>query len=385
MIRIGSPETLRYLDQRQMTMRTRSNQKNYTFKNTTSLSIKLTVSLALSVLTGLPHLAAAEEQKFCVQTFNAYGPAYAGDLEQRTNVVARELDALPCEMIQFQEVWTESHHKSLIAATSSSMPFLSAARFDDFQKPVAGSSGLSTFTSQVLSHQIFQKFSINRDGLLDELREVLGVIKGVGISRMTLRDDTRFSFRMFNLHLHPSSEPVRIAQLTQFIDLLDDTEPATNPIIVTGDFNFKPNTIEYELLRHTTGLKDAYIAANDRYETDACTYCVNNPLNWGGVNGVLDYVWFKNGQSIELLVDDATINMKGMHGVVPSDHFGLRTTFRASLNSSNEASSENDRLNRSERRTAIIKAIQIIDEADHFGDLLIDTKRRLVEMLRRGH
>lgn len=375
-------KTLKYLDQKRIAMSKGSNSKN-----NNRLSITLTIGVLLTVLTSLPHSAAAEaeEQLFCVQTFNAYGPAYAGDLEQRTNVVARELDALPCEMIQFQEVWTESHHKSLMAATSSSMPFLSAVRFDDFQNPVVGSSGLSTFTSQVLSHQIFHKFSINKDGLLDELREVLGVIKGVGISRMTLRDDERFSFRMFNLHLHPSSQPVRIAQLTQLIQLLDHTEPKTSPIIVTGDFNFKPNTIEYELLRHTTGLRDAYLTVNERYESDVCTYCVNNPLNWGEINGVLDYIWFKNGQSIELSVDDAMINMKGMIGLVPSDHFGLRTNFRASLKPSRENSSENDRLSRSERRATIIKAIQIIDEADHFGDLLIDTKRRLVEMLRGAH
>lgn len=380
MVRKQGPKTLTYLYQSRMTMSSQSN-----LKNNRALLIKLTSCVAFAVLTGIPQSAAAEERQFCVQTFNAYGPTYATNLEQRTNVVARELEDLPCEIIQFQEVWSESHHKSLIAATSSSMPFLSAARFDDFQNPVAGSSGLSTFTSQVLSHQIFKKFSINRDGLLDELREVLGVIKGVGISRMTLRDDERFSFRMFNLHLHPSSQPVRIAQLTQFIELLDQTEPTRGPTIVTGDFNFKPNTIEYELLRHTTGLRDAYIAAHERYETDVCTYCVSNPLNWGGVNGVFDYVWFKNGQSIELSVDDVTINMKGMHGVVPSDHFGLRTTFRASLNSSSETASENDQLSRSERRAAIIKAIQIIDDAENFGDLLSDTRRGLFKMLSRAH
>ncbi|HWU42355.1 MAG TPA: hypothetical protein VN132_02920, partial [Bdellovibrio sp.] len=48
----------------------------------------------------------SQPAQFCMQSFNAYGPAYARDIHERTQWIAAELQARPrCDVIQLQEVW----------------------------------------------------------------------------------------------------------------------------------------------------------------------------------------------------------------------------------------------------------------------------------------
>lgn len=310
--------------------------------------------------------ASTKHQRFCLQTFNAYGPAYASNLEQRTTALARELELSPCEIVQLQEVWNESHHERLLSALTTSLPFLSAVRFDHFQNPVAGNSGLSVFTSEILTDQKFEAFSVNTDGLMDNIRSLFGVIKGIGSSWITLRSDEQFRIHMINVHLHPSSQAVRITQIAQLIEHLENPTLTGQPVIVSGDFNFKPNSLEYRLMRGLPSMRDSFREVHGPYHAGECTYCENNPHHWAGVSGVIDYIWLKNGTTIQLNPLTSQINLRGINGVVPSDHYGLRVQIEAAIQESLPA--PDDVSMSEETENTILDAIKILDSATQLTD-----------------
>ena len=262
----------------------------------------------------------------CLQSFNAYGPSYARNLKQRTDTVGDYLQLNPCQIIQLQEVWTESHHDWAMTAIQRSLPFLSSVRFDHFQNPSAGSSGLSTFTSEIITDQQFEAFRVNSDGLLDNIREIFGVIKGIGSSVITIRANESARINLLNVHLHPTSQQVRLTQIIQLIERVESIlETSDDPIMITGDFNFTPDSAEYGLLKNVLRLSDTYVEANGPYTKDTCTYCASNPHHWPGVTGVIDYIWSLSRPKIRILSKKSLFNMHGLLGVVPSDHLGIRS------------------------------------------------------------
>ena len=271
-------------------------------------------------------------------------------------MLGEELFKSPCEIVQLQEVWTESHHDMVLKAIQGSLPFLSAARFDYFQSPSEGQSGLAIFTSEGLSNQEFEKFTANEDGLFDEIRGMLGVIKGIGSSAISLRQDPTRKLQMLNVHLHPSSTPVRIAQVTQLLEKIETMLPMQVPLILSGDFNFKPDSIEYSLLRDVANLTDSYLAIHKEYASSACTYCPENPNHWEGVTGVIDYIFIGKSQKAIATPTSTSINLLGANGQSPSDHYGVRTYLQIS---ESPASTLSD----SEFQNRRIKAIRALDQA----------------------
>ena len=354
--------------------------------NTRGQRINASRVLAISVFLGTTlNVAEAStmSSRLCVQTFNAYGPAYAANLEERTSILGRELEKFPCEIIQLQEVWTEDHHIGASEALGQSLPALSAARFDDFQKPHIGQSGLAIFTSEVLSNPRFEMFNENQDGLLDQIRAVFGVIKGIGSSLVTLRRDENISLQLMNVHLHPSSQEVRITQVVQILENIERRLPLSKPLIISGDFNFKPDSAEYALLRDVSGLTDSYAASNDGYSSQTCTYCISNPNHWPGVDGVLDYIWFKSSTLTKVEPSHSFINLIGMNGIAPSDHYGVRTYF----NVARVAPKTLDEVDHQARISAAISsikgAIAALDESSGQTPTRSDTRQKLTAYLRR--
>lgn len=288
------------------------------------MTVTIVVLVVLSGWAWSP-LLKADSDTICIQTFNAYGPAYSRDLEKRTAALGDELRASPCGIVQMQEVWSDTHHNWVLDGLAQSMSSLSGVRFDDVQKPQMGQSGLATFTTEVLSEQRFVPFQVNTDGLLDNVREFLGVIKGIGSSTVTMRQNEDQKIRLMNVHLHPTSQRVRIAQTVQILETFFKYYMLQNPIIITGDFNFQPGSVEYNLLQSVTQITDAYVVNNGRYAPDTCTYCEHNVHHWPGHKGVLDYIWSRRGQYHAVKHRDTFINLHGVNGVTPSDHFGLRS------------------------------------------------------------
>ena len=274
-------------------------------------------------MTSAAHVSA---RPVCVQTFNAYGPAYAPNISGRTNAWGQALALNPCSIIQAQEVWSEQHYEQAIKSLSKSLPFMSAVRFDNTQHPYEGQSGLALFTNDLVSETSFERFEVNQDGVFDDIRTALGVIKGMGSSHLTLREQNQ-DINVIDLHTHPSSIAVRLNQVTQLLRKFDRMLPLEHPLIISGDFNFEPGSVEYRLLRDVMLMRDSYAEANGPYTGAECTYCVANPHHWDGDDRVIDYIWSRNSMDVILDARQSWINLRGINGIVPSDHYGLRTLF----------------------------------------------------------
>lgn len=328
-------------------------------------------------------LLKADSDTICVQTFNAYGPAYSRDLEKRTAALGDELRTSPCGIVQMQEVWSDTHHNWVLDGLAQSMSSLSGVRFDDVQRPQLGQSGLATFTTEILSGQSFVPFQVNTDGLFDNVRELLGVIKGIGSSMITMRQNEGQKIRLMNVHLHPTSQRVRIAQVVQLLDAFFEYHPLQNPMVITGDFNFEPSSVEYNLLQSVTRLTDAYVANNGLYSKDICTYCESNVHHWPGHKGVLDYIWSRRGQYHSVKHLDTFINLHGVNGVTPSDHFGLRSDVQLVESSVEAVDPKTFHERRQEALRATYAAVRALDAQGSAYEPFYSTRRHLLKLAER--
>lgn len=296
--------------------------------------------------------------QLCVQTFNAYGPAYSTDIAGRTLEFANELGRDPCDIIQLQEVWKASHYDRVQEDLRNALPKASGVRFDNTQSPYLGKSGLATFTQHNLTRTSFSMFKVNIESILDNVRSQLGVIKGLGFSDVTVGgSEHNATVQMVNLHTHPMDTGIRIAQMTQLLTELEQRDDARSPVIITGDFNFRPDSVEYNLLRDVGLFTDSYRETHNGYQDGVCTYCSTNPHYWGGGDRVIDFIWLRSGSDLKLRPTGSAINMLGSGSVIPSDHFGLRTVFEVRSENSMQIFSQEDYLNR------VNKADAAIDEA----------------------
>ncbi len=354
-----------------------------TLSNLAVASFLLAIFCSCGAQKGSGTRSLADQQTICIQTFNAYGPTYSWNLAGRSSAVGSLLMESPCEVVQFQEVWSAAHYQSVSNAIRLSLPNLSASRADNLQSPYLGQSGLAIFTSDFLISQSFEKFTINSDGVFDQVRGVLGVIKGFAWSKIMLRRDDASSIDMINLHLHPDSVPVRIAQVVQVLEKFESLLPLSAPVMVTGDFNFKPNSVEYELFKNVGAFTDSYVENHGGYTSLTCTYCDYNPQHWGGGSRVIDYIWIRSSKLQKIKSTSSLINLKQYGDVIPSDHFGLRANIELVTEAGSVVSNEVHYARAAQAGHSVVKAIEILEQADEetYADVIAKLRRYRTRLL----
>lgn len=86
--------------------------------------------------------------------------------------------------------------------------------------------------------------------------------------------------RVHSVHLHPSDPEVRMREVQLILESVQrDAESA--PVLVQGDFNFTPNTPEYEAMKNS-GLVDTFSAKGQGFEF---TFSSEKPSRR------IDYIW----------------------------------------------------------------------------------------------
>lgn len=102
------------------------------------------------------------------------------------------------------------------------------------------------------------------------------------------------------------------------------------PTFITGDFNMPENSQEYYDLVKRLGVKDSFRVPNGKdvpgYTNDPNTdhYVDKNETPFR-----LDYIFYKDGENVKVEVENSkVVNDKPVDGVLPSDHFGVRTNFK---------------------------------------------------------
>jgi hypothetical protein len=313
--------------------------------------------------------SARDAVAFCVQTFNAYGPAYSSKIPERTAEWGRQMAASPCSIVQSQEVWSQEHFNLARKHLGKSLPRLSSVRFDDFSNRPASKSGLALFTDEILEASSFEAFEVNEEGVFDSVRGMLGVIKGMGFSELTLRN-RQARVNLINAHTHPQSQVIRLAQLTQLTEAFARRLSPSAPLILTGDLNFTPSSLEYLFLKNVLLVEDAYASIHGGYSGGDCTYCANNPHHWGGGDRVIDYILTRSAASTDVRSVKSVINLREAHGITPSDHYGIQAGLAIKDRAPAEVAPDEFRIRATRAIIAIDQTLRILEnESDRRGDL----------------
>lgn len=262
--------------------------------------------------------------RFCVQTFNVYGTAYASGRAGRVERIGAELARDPCDAVQLQELWRTDDFRSVRDALQ---PARQAVLYADDLRGDGSLTGLaSAFSGHVLGSRS-ELFRVNNEkGMLDWFRDEIGVQKG--LTAFEVRLDRSPETLFLNLHTHPGSQSVRLAQLLQLIDLalLRSPRAALLPLVLTGDLNATPGSLELDLLRDVLLLRDGYVETHGGSYGTACTYCARNPLSWLGEDRIFDFTLFRSSPDVGLSAGESSVNLAGPSPDEPlSDHYGVRT------------------------------------------------------------
>ncbi len=269
--------------------------------------------------------AFSANKPLCVQTFNVYATPYATYVPLRLDWMSQELNQNPCEAVQFQELWQESDYER-VADHLQKGRYLSLWA-DNFRYGFDGQKiGLaSAFLGNILRAKSVLFQVNNEDGLLDWVRDNFNVQKGFSYVEAKLDNGLRALF--LNLHTHPNSEAIRLAQIVQLIDFVEKN-PNNLPLVLTGDLNAPPISLELDLLRDLLLLRDSFVEANGPYEGSnysLCTYCSENAFSWSSQDQIIDYVLIRNGTQLAWSVEKSEINLKGNEMMPYSDHYGVRS------------------------------------------------------------
>jgi endonuclease/exonuclease/phosphatase family metal-dependent hydrolase len=267
--------------------------------------------------------ARAADGEFCVQTFNVYATAYASGVQERLSKLADTLTNQPCDIIQFQEFWREAdfHRFSTeFARAQMNLVFADSLRRD--QAMVGLTSAFHGKTGRMFS-EIYR--INNEDGFLDWFRNLSGVQKG--ITEIETQLDKGPNVLFLNTHTHPTSEPIRVAQMIQLADtvLIRSPNAASLPLIFNGDINATPDSLEMAVLQKVLLLRDAYKETHGGKYGAECTYCESNPLSWGGGNRVIDFTLFRSSATTTFRAVKSEINLRGSETAPLSDHYGVRS------------------------------------------------------------
>ncbi|MCB0370790.1 MAG: hypothetical protein KDD45_15540, partial [Bdellovibrionales bacterium] len=134
---------------------------------------------------------------------------------------------------------------------------------------------------------------------------------------------------ILNTHLHPMSTPIRLSQLLEIYDWR-----IKNPslkLIVNGDFNSDPNSIEIRFIRDVMGLQDSYLSLKGSYPDNYCTYCTDNPRSFAKKNHIFDYIFYSsvsaNFPNTKLYPIYYERNLTGSEKWSYSDHYGVLARF----------------------------------------------------------
>lgn len=262
-------------------------------------------------------IAQAKFDSFCVQNFNAYGPAYAPRILSRTDQFTRKLQTDACDLIHLQEAWMSPQINKIQDILKWDYKISAPNLLERV-------GVMSLYKGQGYDFETHGFGVNNQGGVLDGARDRLDVKKAfhVFVWRPTGVPEEIYAI---NTHLHPSSSSIR---LTQVLDILRwRLDHLDRKVILTGDFNASPESLEMRVFKQALAFRDGVEDFWGTYPEGFCTYCRENRLSWSRQDKILDYVLLSNfphqGQS-SLVVEDALVNLKGAEGKPLSDHYGIR-------------------------------------------------------------
>ena len=297
--------------------------------------MKLLIFIALLAL---PFFTLAEQssfpvlsKNFCVQTLNTYGAFYSNDLDERHFHTLSFLEENPCDIVLLQEVLEKSHYKNLenLAKTLN----VASIYFDNPSEKEKTSGLAGLIKGEINNSQIhyFPNGFLN-GGLIGGLSDMGFINKGFGsLEFKDTSSQNNQKFLIINMHLSHLSQSRRIYQLVLFLKwMLSHPHYFKLPVILAGDFNFSPNSLEFDIVKHILQFKDPYEQIQKKH---LCTHaCSDSDYSWMNLligEGVRDYIFFKSSKKLEITFQSIDVFPKHYKEKPLSDHYGVRGIFKA--------------------------------------------------------
>ena len=270
------------------------------------------------------HSAQADDS-VSIQTLNTYQTSYSRESKKRRLSVLKFLRQDNSDIIFFQEVWSEYFHENIEEASQSIG--LKSINYDALAKNTK-SSGLVTIVRGDIHEKEIHFFPYGRDIYENLLYRPSNTNKGFGIAYVTHPKFPDTPFWTVNIHLHHYKQKTRLLQLVHYLKWFLNKTILQSPIIFAGDFNFKPDSLEFKMIQYMFRFKEPQSCLGLDYKS---TYCKDNPYT--AILGYIpttsgktvDYIFFRSSPKVKLNPKKFRIFPKRYEGRFLSDHYGLKT------------------------------------------------------------
>lgn len=226
-----------------------------------------------------------------VATLNVWAlpPPLGRQVPERIEAIGAQLPALQLDVVGFQEVWTGAARHTLLEAGRRAGLIYSWHR-----ARTLGGSGLLVLSRFPLRGARFVPYALG--GLPEELTQ-LDYYGGKGFASLELETpagpitaiDTHLQAR-YGSQVPHEYRGHRTGQLVQLAGAVRRTE---RPLVILGDFNFKPRHPEYSIWVGLSGATDVAAALG----AEAPTIFSGNPYRSHSSPRRIDYVFARDGAS----------------------------------------------------------------------------------------
>ena len=279
------------------------------------------------------------KQNVCVQTFNTYGVSYAGNLKERHKQTLDFLRNEACDINLLQEVVDQEHYNNLLDL-SNELNMTSAYFGIPDDDKTSGLVGVFRGNIVDLDMQYFP--DVQNTVVNFVYQSFQSVDKGFGVVQFHHPQLLQNTLLVLNLHLDHILQQTRVSQILFILErILHRPDWWDTLLIVGGDLNFSPGSLEFNMMKYLLRLQDPYEKINkERFCTHWCEdsdYEVLNTLFGGQVR---DYILFKPSSKVHIYPVDIDVFPKKHNGIDLSDHYGVRAFFNFELISDSRGSED---------------------------------------------
>lgn len=258
-----------------------------------------------------------EQTSITVLTLNVWGAPYAKSRPARMQAIAEKLRLMQPDIIALQECYLAADRNIIIEALN-----VAGWQRHYFASGLIG-SGLLTFSRYPIIKAAFHRFRMG--GKPERLQHGdFYAGKGIGLLRVKTPDS---EIDVYNIHPHAQYYPQddneyaiytssNLYEAANFVNAHSDT----NPVVLCGDYNVRPDQSGYRLIHMLANLRDTF---HDQHpENPGITFSPDNPYVSSNSQR-LDYIMHRHLtiHSVEIVFDDKPDNLPAY-----SDHYGIMTT-----------------------------------------------------------
>ena len=304
-------------------------------------------------------------------TFNAWAiPFAARDVQFRVSALGKALVEVGPDIVGFQELVVDHARETILDAARAM-----GLEWHYFRSNSVG-SGLAILSRyRIQQTDFFLYRPRGKVQRLDHMDYYAG--KGVGLIRVLTPEGLLDVYNTQTISKYGPDfmeeyKAYRVAQVLSMADWIHSQSMGI-PVIALGDFNMRPDNLEYRIVSDLGELRDSYVIANPGDKGYTSTLDNIYRIQRGDwIEHRIDYIFFRNGETSALNVISSDVVLRQMPGELNgqarpySDHYGVLTEF--DFHSSTK-SSQYPQISKGRKEEVLVEAIQILErgksDAEH--------------------